>query len=150
MDTDGLVLQHQGISSHSADYAPMRLPELRVNTVINQTGYQDAFEFHVEPRLHREITCYPFLRISASLCSMKQSRLMRNNLAKSAKQSWINVVIRTRKCELIVTNRQTKHKTTATHYTGHWQPDIQRNSETTDNFNKLIRVFLPLWVHKHI
>ena len=25
-DTDGLVLQHQGISSHSADYAPMRFP----------------------------------------------------------------------------------------------------------------------------
>ena len=25
VDTDGLVLQHQGISSYSADYAPMRL-----------------------------------------------------------------------------------------------------------------------------
>ena len=25
-DTDGLVLWHQGISSHSADYAPMRFP----------------------------------------------------------------------------------------------------------------------------
>ena len=25
-DTDGLVLKHQGISSHSADYAPMRFP----------------------------------------------------------------------------------------------------------------------------
>ena len=25
-DTDGLVLQNQGISSHSADYAPMRFP----------------------------------------------------------------------------------------------------------------------------
>ena len=24
--TDGLVLQHQGISSHSADYTPMRFP----------------------------------------------------------------------------------------------------------------------------
>ena len=24
--TDGLVLKHQGISSHSADYAPMRFP----------------------------------------------------------------------------------------------------------------------------
>ena len=23
VDTDGLVLQHQGISSHSAEYAPM-------------------------------------------------------------------------------------------------------------------------------
>ena len=23
VDTDGLVLQHQGISSHSADYAPI-------------------------------------------------------------------------------------------------------------------------------
>ena len=26
VDTDGLVLQHQGISSHSADYVPMRFP----------------------------------------------------------------------------------------------------------------------------
>ena len=26
VDTDGLVLEHQGISSHSADYAPMRFP----------------------------------------------------------------------------------------------------------------------------
>ena len=24
--TDGLMLKHQGISSHSADYAPMHLP----------------------------------------------------------------------------------------------------------------------------
>ena len=29
VDTDGLVLQHQGISSHSADYAPMRFPVFR-------------------------------------------------------------------------------------------------------------------------
>ena len=26
VDTDGLVLQHQGISSHSGDNAPMRFP----------------------------------------------------------------------------------------------------------------------------
>ena len=26
VDTDGLVLYHQDISSHSADYAPMRFP----------------------------------------------------------------------------------------------------------------------------
>ena len=26
VDTDGLVPKHQGISSHSADYAPMRFP----------------------------------------------------------------------------------------------------------------------------
>ena len=26
VDTDDLVLQHQGISSHGADYAPMRFP----------------------------------------------------------------------------------------------------------------------------
>ena len=26
VDTDGLVLQHQDISSRSADYAPMRFP----------------------------------------------------------------------------------------------------------------------------
>ena len=26
VDTDGLVLKHQGISSHSADYAPMDFP----------------------------------------------------------------------------------------------------------------------------
>ena len=26
VDTDGLVLQHQGISSHGAYYAPMRFP----------------------------------------------------------------------------------------------------------------------------
>ena len=26
VDTDGLVLQHQGISSHSADDVPMRFP----------------------------------------------------------------------------------------------------------------------------
>ena len=25
-DTDDLVLKHQGISSHSADYSPMRFP----------------------------------------------------------------------------------------------------------------------------
>ena len=29
VDTDGLVLYHQGISSHSADYAPMRFPVFR-------------------------------------------------------------------------------------------------------------------------
>ena len=29
VDTDGLVLKHQGISSHSADYAPMRFPVYR-------------------------------------------------------------------------------------------------------------------------
>ena len=26
VDTDGLVLKHQGISSHSADYTPMPFP----------------------------------------------------------------------------------------------------------------------------
>ena len=26
VDTDGLVLKHQGISSHSANYAPMHFP----------------------------------------------------------------------------------------------------------------------------
>ena len=26
VDTDGMVLKHQGISSHSADYVPMRFP----------------------------------------------------------------------------------------------------------------------------
>ena len=26
VDTDGLVPSHQGISSHSADYTPMRFP----------------------------------------------------------------------------------------------------------------------------
>ena len=26
VDTDGLVLYHQGISNHGADYAPMRFP----------------------------------------------------------------------------------------------------------------------------
>ena len=26
VDTDGLLLYHQGISSHSADYAPMPFP----------------------------------------------------------------------------------------------------------------------------
>ena len=26
VDTDDLGLQHQGVSSHSADYAPMRFP----------------------------------------------------------------------------------------------------------------------------
>ena len=29
VDTDGLVLQHQGISSHSADYTPMCFPEFK-------------------------------------------------------------------------------------------------------------------------
>ena len=29
VDADGLVLLHQGISSHSADYAPMRFPVLK-------------------------------------------------------------------------------------------------------------------------
>ena len=29
LDTDGQVLYHQGIMSHSADYAPMRSPVLR-------------------------------------------------------------------------------------------------------------------------
>ena len=29
VDTDGLVLYHQGISSHVADYAPMRFPVLK-------------------------------------------------------------------------------------------------------------------------
>ena len=29
VDADALVLYHQGISSHSADYAPMRLPVFR-------------------------------------------------------------------------------------------------------------------------
>ena len=29
VDADGLVLLHQGISSHSADYAPMRFPVFR-------------------------------------------------------------------------------------------------------------------------
>ena len=27
--TDGLVFEHQGISNHSADYAPMRFPLFR-------------------------------------------------------------------------------------------------------------------------
>ena len=30
VDTDGLVLWHQGISSHSADYAPKRFPVFKV------------------------------------------------------------------------------------------------------------------------
>ena len=29
VDTDGLVLYHQGISSHSADYTPMRFPAFK-------------------------------------------------------------------------------------------------------------------------
>ena len=29
VDTDGLMLKHQGISSHSADYAPMHFPVFR-------------------------------------------------------------------------------------------------------------------------
>ena len=29
VDTDGLVLLHQGISSHSADYAPMHFPVVK-------------------------------------------------------------------------------------------------------------------------
>ena len=29
VDADVLVLQHQGISSHSADYAPMHFPVFR-------------------------------------------------------------------------------------------------------------------------
>ena len=29
VDADGLVLWHQGISVHSADYAPMRFPVFR-------------------------------------------------------------------------------------------------------------------------
>ena len=32
-DTDGLVLQHKAFSSHSADYAPMRFPVLRVKSI---------------------------------------------------------------------------------------------------------------------
>ena len=29
VDTDGLMFQHQGISSHSADYASMHFPVLK-------------------------------------------------------------------------------------------------------------------------
>ena len=29
VDTDGLVLKYQGISSHCADYAPMHFPVLK-------------------------------------------------------------------------------------------------------------------------
>ena len=40
MDTDGLMLQHQGISSDCADSAPIRLKLLEVNTLTcEQNGH---------------------------------------------------------------------------------------------------------------
>ena len=38
VDTDGLVLQHQGISGHSAEYAPMRSRCLRIKEPLKFSG----------------------------------------------------------------------------------------------------------------
>ena len=40
VDTDGLVLKHQGISSHGADYAPVRFPVFKG---FNPLGPSDAY-----------------------------------------------------------------------------------------------------------